>query len=79
MKLLTLKRVYGNNNESLGMLYFDGELQCFVLEDEWRQIKVHSESRIPEGVYQIKLRTEGSMHKKYSERFGSKHFLQRAS
>ena len=46
-------------------------LLIFVLEDEERTVKVFGETRIPEGVYEIKLRTEGGFHQKYLEKFGN--------
>lgn len=42
---------------------------CFTLEDEHREEKVKGETRIPAGLYQIKLRTEGGMHARYTEKF----------
>ena len=69
MTLLTLKRIYDNENETLGMLYLNGELECFILEDEPRAVKVSSETRIPRGIYRIKLRNQGSMNEKYMDKF----------
>ena len=37
---------------------------CYTLEDEHRVLKVRGETRIPAGVYNIKLRTEGGFHQK---------------
>lgn len=42
---------------------------CWTLEDERRIHKVRGETCIPEGTYQIKLRTEGGMHPRYAARF----------
>lgn len=42
---------------------------CYMLEDQWNDPKIPGETRIPPGRYQIKLRTEGGLHKKYGERF----------
>lgn len=46
---------------------------CWNLEDERRNTKVQGETCIPVGTYELKLRTEGSLHAKYSERFGARH------
>jgi len=46
---------------------------CYTLEDEKRDEKVMGETRIPEGTYEIKLRTVGGFHQKYTKRFGSMH------
>ena len=43
--------------------------RCFVLEDQYNVPKVKGETRIPPGRYQIKLRTEGGMHQRYTEKF----------
>ena len=42
-------------------------------EDEKRDEKVMGETRIPEGTYEIKLRTVGGFHQKYTKRFGNIH------
>ena len=48
----------------------DGKVfRCFTLEDEYREVKVSGETRIPAGKYEIKLRTVGGMHSRYSKRF----------
>ena len=67
---LTLDRFSGDTDSTLGTLKADNTLMCFTLEDEHRDIKVHDETRIPAGTYDIKLRTDGGMTKRYSERFG---------
>lgn len=46
---------------------------CYTLEDEHRDKKVKHETRIPQGTYQIKLRTWGGFHSKYSRRFADVH------
>ena len=46
---------------------------CYTLEDERRDNKVYSETRIPAGVYQIRFRTVGGFHQKYSSRFQDIH------
>lgn len=46
---------------------------CYTLEDEHRDKKIKHETRIPQGTYQIKLRTWGGFHSKYSRRFANIH------
>lgn len=47
---------------------------CFGLEDEYREVKVANETRIPAGRYRILLREEGGrVNPKYERRFGSMH------
>lgn len=72
--LLTVKRFSDNTNATLGLLYIDSKFQCFTLEDEKRGVKVKGETRIPEGEYLIKYRTEGGHHTKYKAKYGNKHF-----
>lgn len=54
---------------TIGALYIDGRFCCFALEDQAQPVKVAGETRIPAGVYPIKLRTEGQLHEKYSGKF----------
>lgn len=49
------------------------ERVCFSLEDERRHTKVAGETCIPVGTYPLKLRTEGGMHGRYTDRFGARH------
>ena len=74
MKLEVL-RFSSQNNSTLGML-FDvtkgRKFLCFTLEDEARDTKVKSETRIPEGIYELKLRTEGGFHERYIKKYGNK-------
>jgi len=46
---------------------------CYTLEDEFRVKKVSRETRIPSGDYELKLRTEGSLTKRYQARFADIH------
>ena len=46
---------------------------AYTLEDEQREVKVHSETRIPFGRYQIKLRTSGGHHTRYARKFPGIH------
>ena len=62
---LTLKRYSDNNESTLGLLFIDGKFECYTLEDIYRDVKVSGKTRIPSGIYQIKLRNEGGMTKHY--------------
>ena len=46
---------------------------CYTLEDEFREVKVSGETRIPAGTYELKIRTEGSLTKRYEARFPDFH------
>jgi hypothetical protein len=53
-----------------GLLFIDGEVQAFTLEDEKRLKKVSGETRIPAGRYEIKFREVLSgLTKTYRDRF----------
>ena len=61
-------------SSTLGVLSENGsmgrEFLAYTLEDEFREEKVSAETRIPEGTYNVKLRTEGGFHNRYSQKFG---------
>lgn len=61
------------NDDTLGLFFIDKQFQCYTLEDEFRTKKVMGETRIPAGRYEIKLRTEGSFHQRYSQKFPEFH------
>tara|TARA_R110002073_G_scaffold88016_1_gene208972 strand:- start:1691 stop:2161 length:471 start_codon:yes stop_codon:yes gene_type:complete len=46
---------------------------CYTLEDEFRDVKVWGETRIPAGTYNIKLRKEGRLHNKYDKKYSNIH------
>lgn len=43
---------------------------CYTVEDEYRSVKVQHETRIPAGVYNLTLRTEGGFHSRYLSKYG---------
>lgn len=63
---LQLKRFYGTPDDSVGLLYIEGRRECLTLEDEYRGVKVMSETRIPHGRYEIVFHRS----EKYWQRFG---------
>jgi hypothetical protein len=52
-----------------GILCIEGMFECFTLEDPIRLEKIPGETAIPAGRYQIKMRNEGTMVKRYKEKF----------
>lgn len=71
---LTCVRFSQSKDDTESILFFNGIFECFILEDEEREEKVPGKTRIPEGVYEIKLREEDSpMNKKYFERYPNLH------
>lgn len=55
---------------TFGRFYINDKLMCFTLEDVYREIKVYGKTRIPKGIYKIKLRTFGRIYEKQLERYG---------
>ena len=76
MKLKVL-RFSSQEDSTSGLLFLEKdnrlEFLCYTLEDEARALKVRGETRVPAGTYQIKLRTEGGFHAKYTKRFAGMH------
>lgn len=65
-----LQRYSDSGESTLGLLLLDGVLQGYTLEDEARTIKVAGETRIPAGLYELKLRQELTpLTQKYRARF----------
>ena len=72
MKLGVL-RFSSDSDSTLGILFdiTDGnKFLCYTLEDEFREVKIPGETRIPEGTYNVTLRTEGGLNQKYNDKFG---------
>ena len=44
---------------------------CYTIEDEYRAVKVKHETRIPAGVYELTLRSEGGFHSRYTAKYGA--------
>lgn len=70
---LHLMRISTSSECTTGALYIDGGYECYTLEDTKRIRKIHGETRIPDGRYEISLRNEGSMTQKYAARYGDMH------
>ena len=75
MKLQVLR--FNSRPDSTNGLLFDvtngTKFLCYTLEDERREEKVMSETRIPAGTYKILLRKEGGFHGRYTKKYGSMH------
>ena len=69
---------FSSEKDSTNGLLFDitgdhREFLCYTLEDELRDQKIKGETRIPEGEYEITLRTFGGFHDRYKTRFADIH------
>ena len=71
---LEVMRYSSGADSTLGLLFENGpegrEFLAYTLEDEFREEKLSAETRIPEGTYDIKLRTVGGFHNRYTAKFG---------
>jgi hypothetical protein len=66
---LRVRRFAHLKEATIGALDVDGAFECFTLEDQWQRVKIPGETRIPAGVYKLRLRTGGSLHKKFKARY----------
>lgn len=70
MKLI-VTRYNSDQKHTNGALLINGRFACYTLEDQYQASKVHSETRIPDGIYKIGLRTIGGFHSRYLSQYGS--------
>jgi hypothetical protein len=66
---IRVDRYLSNEEATLSRIYLDGVFFCFGLEDQYQEVKVKDETRIPAGTYKIKLRTAGGLTKRYAKRY----------
>lgn len=74
--LIELTRYNTTPNGTQGTLHIDGVFTCYTCEDPYHgHEKIHGETRIPSGRYQILLRRSGGMNDRYSksQRIGPHH------
>ena len=69
---------YSSQEDSTNGLLFEVTQQgshflCYTLEDEYREEKKYGETRIPDGLYKLGLRTEGGFNGRYGKRFPAIH------
>ena len=69
---------FSSQKDSTNGLLFDvtggkRRFLCYTLEDEYREEKVSSETRVPSGTYRITLRTTGGFHGRYLKKYGQMH------
>lgn len=64
MKIVLTRFGFGLDS-TLGRLEVPGLEPCYTLEDERRIQKVHSETAIPAGTYELALRGVGGFHNRY--------------
>lgn len=72
MKIL-VNRIKSNDDATVSTISIDGDFECFGLEDQFNEIKVPKETRVPAGIYDIELRTIGGFHGRYASKFPDFH------
>lgn len=70
---ILVDRFISDDDTTISRILIDGKFICFGLEDEYREEKLAGETRIPAGLYEITLRTEGGFHARYQRRFPDIH------
>jgi len=48
-----IERFSGDAETTIARWYVNGRLQCFGLEDEFHKTKIKTDTRIPEGIYEL--------------------------
>ena len=71
--IITVDRFKSDSDATISKVSVDGRFVCFGLEDEYRDEKVASETRIPAGRYKVGVRREGGFHARYTARFPNFH------
>lgn len=66
---LEVKRFAFGDDSTLGKFFIDGELECFTLEDERRNVKVAKETCIPPGTYRLGVRHNSPMYRHFDDRW----------
>mgnify|MGYP001572512970 CR=1 FL=1 len=64
-----LRRFFSTNDATVGILLRNGKFMCWTLEDEYREEKVDGETRVPCGTYNLGLRKDGKMTKRYDAKY----------
>ena len=72
MKLQVVRTQLGKDATN-GLLFIDGLLECYTLVYQYQSVKFMHETCIPEGRYDIKLRTVGGFHERYKKKYPTFH------
>ena len=65
---LDIKRISDSGESTIGALFINGDFHCWTLEDTYRREKIAGITRIPEGLYDIGIRHEGTLKNKYDSK-----------
>ncbi len=67
---ITVLRYSSDTDSTLGVVFIDGKFQCYSLEDEFREVKVKGETRIPKGTYKLGIQENLTpLTQKYLDRY----------
>ena len=71
---VVVERLFADAEATIGVVRV-GTPVCFSLEDQWQPAgrKIPGETRIPAGIYPLRVRAHGGFHTRYAERFGPAH------
>ena len=72
MKII-VKRIMSDSDATLSTVSVGEQFNCFGLEDEYRLDKVASQTRIPAGHYDVRLRQIGGFNSRYANKFPDFH------
>jgi hypothetical protein len=50
---IRVKRMHYTSESITGILYVDGQQQCYTIEDVEREVKVPGKTAIPKGIYKV--------------------------
>lgn len=67
---IELLRYSSQKEDTLGLLFVNCEFVSYTIEDEFRTKKIYGETRIPDGEYDVVLKSEGGFHNRYLAKFG---------
>ena len=70
MKITVVRTQFGTDATN-GILLINDVFECYTLEDQYQEVKVMHETCIPEGTYDIKLRTVGGFHERYKKKYSN--------
>jgi hypothetical protein len=67
---ILVRRIHDNGDATIGLVYINCVLKGFTLEDEYRDVKIECETRIPSGIYKLKKREIVSgLTQKYRDKY----------
>lgn len=70
---LEINSFLATDKSTISTLHIDGKFACYTLEDPFHEPKIYGETRIPAGVYKLRLRTFGGFHQRYTKKFFAEH------